>query len=180
MLQFLNCPHHPLWAPSSQSLHLLDWEPPGTDSACQESATTTGQGMDSPPGPAASALPNAALGTVGLFCCEVTQTLLIQNLFGCFLLSSLEQSLWIYTDANKIRNYCLKIIKSNFKPGVIFYLKVLDQCNSICCWNATRKQRAKWKARTRACAASVCNEFHVYLFSFPLSALITRLHAQDQ
>lgn len=74
------------------TLPLPDWEPPGTDAARQESATTTGQGMDSTPGPAGSALPIAAQGTVGLFCHEVTQTLLIQNLFGCFLLSSLEQS----------------------------------------------------------------------------------------
>lgn len=76
-------PPHPLFAPSTQPLPLLDWEPPGTDTACQQSATTTGQGMDSTPGPAASALPNAAQGAVGLFCCKVTQTF-IQNLFGCF------------------------------------------------------------------------------------------------
>ena len=90
MLQFQS-PTAPCELPPV-TLPLPDWEPPGTDAARQESATTTGQGMDSTPGPDGSALPIAAQGTVGLFCHEVTQTLLIQNLFGCFLLSSLEQS----------------------------------------------------------------------------------------
>lgn len=101
----------------------------------RERLTTAEWGMDHLPSPAGSALPNVAQEALCFSCHNATQTFLIQNLSGYLfsLIWDSQLTLRIYADANKIRIYCLRIIKSSFKPGVIFYLEVPNQYRVISC-----------------------------------------------